>query len=78
MAQARVAAAMAALLLATLVIYLPALEGGFLWDDNAHVTKPELQSPGGLWRIWFDVGATQQYYPLLHSFFLDPASVVER
>jgi tetratricopeptide (TPR) repeat protein len=23
----------------------------------------------GLWRIWFDLGATQQYYPLLHSAF---------
>ena len=23
----------------------------------------------GLWRIWFDVGATQQYYPVLHSAF---------
>jgi Tfp pilus assembly protein PilF len=23
----------------------------------------------GLWRIWFDVGATQQYYPLVHSTF---------
>jgi tetratricopeptide (TPR) repeat protein len=22
-----------------------------------------------LWRIWFDLGATQQYYPLLHSAF---------
>jgi tetratricopeptide (TPR) repeat protein len=23
----------------------------------------------GLWRIWFELGATQQYYPLLHSAF---------
>ena len=23
----------------------------------------------GLWRIWFSLGATQQYYPLLHSAF---------
>src|SRR6202007_2259365 len=28
-----------------------------------------LQSLHGLWRIWFDLGATQQYYPLLHSAF---------
>jgi protein O-mannosyl-transferase len=27
------------------------------------------QSLSGLWRIWFDLGATQQYYPLLHSLF---------
>jgi tetratricopeptide (TPR) repeat protein len=49
--------------------YLPALRGGLLWDDTSHVTTPELQSLHGLWRIWFDLGATQQYYPLLHSAF---------
>jgi len=53
----------------TLLAYLPALRGGFLWDDDAHVTRPDLQSLAGLGRIWFDVGATQQYYPLLHSAF---------
>ena len=40
-----------------------------LWDDNMHVTRPELRSLHGLWRIWFDLPATQQYYPLLHSAF---------
>jgi tetratricopeptide (TPR) repeat protein len=59
----------AALLLATLIAYWPALQGGFLWDDDRHVTAPELQSLHGLWRIWFDLGATQQYYPVLHSTF---------
>ena len=43
--------------------YLPAIQGGFIWDDGAHVTKPDLRSLHGLWRIWFEVGATQQYYP---------------
>jgi tetratricopeptide (TPR) repeat protein len=57
------------LLCAVLIVYSPAINGGMLWDDNAHVTRPELQSWHGLWRIWFDVGATQQYYPLLHSAF---------
>ena len=32
-----------------------------LWDDNAHLTRPELRSAAGLWRISFDIGATQQY-----------------
>jgi tetratricopeptide (TPR) repeat protein len=54
---------------AVLGAYLPALAGDFLWDDDAHVTRPELRSLNGLWRIWFDLGATQQYYPLLHSSF---------
>ena len=40
-----------------------------LWDDNMHVTRADLRSLHGLWRIWFDLGATQQYYPLLHSAF---------
>jgi len=63
-------AGMAALLLGvTLLAYLPALHGGLLWDDDGHVTKPELRSLHGLERIWFEVGATQQYYPLLHSAF---------
>ena len=30
---------------------------------------PELRSWHGLYRIWFELGATQQYYPLLHSAF---------
>lgn len=59
-----------ALILAAVVIaYLPALGGGFLLDDDLHVTRPELRSLDGLGRIWFEVGATQQYYPLLHSAF---------
>jgi Flp pilus assembly protein TadD len=57
------------LLAAVLIAYRPAWNGGFLWDDAAHVTRPELRSWHGLWRIWFDIGATQQYYPLLHSAF---------
>ncbi|MGP8243945.1 MAG: hypothetical protein ACLQVN_05440 [Bryobacteraceae bacterium] len=48
---------------ATLIAYWPALRGGLLWDDDRHLTGPELQSLHGLWRIWFDIGATQQYYP---------------
>ncbi|MEO6876293.1 MAG: tetratricopeptide repeat protein [Opitutaceae bacterium] len=51
------------------IAYYPALHGGFLWDDSAHVTKPELRSLAGLARIWFELGATQQYYPVLHSAF---------
>jgi tetratricopeptide (TPR) repeat protein len=49
--------------------YWPALSGGVLWDDDGHITRPALRSVHGLWRIWFELGATQQYYPLLHSAF---------
>jgi hypothetical protein len=58
-----------ALLVATLAVYQPAWHGGVLWDDDKHVTSAELQSVHGLTRIWFDLGATQQYYPLTHSAF---------
>ena len=53
----------------TFLVYLPALGGGLLWDDHMHVTRADLRSLHGLWRIWFELGATQQYYPLLHSAF---------
>jgi hypothetical protein len=50
------------ILCATLLAYLPALRGGLVWDDSGHVTRLDLQSLHGLWRIWFELGATQQYY----------------
>ncbi len=53
----------------TLLAYLPALPGGLLWDDIGHVTRPDLRSFAGLVRIWTELGATQQYYPVLHSAF---------
>jgi tetratricopeptide (TPR) repeat protein len=60
---------LATLVAAVLLAYQPAWQGGLIWDDAAHVTKPELRSWHGLYRIWFQLGATQQYYPLLHSTF---------
>ena len=59
----------AALLAAVIVVYQPAWHGGLVWDDDEHITSPELRSWHGLYRIWFDVRATLQYYPLLHSAF---------
>ena len=54
---------------AAAVAYLPALRAGFVWNDSDYVTAPELRSLDGLRRIWFELGATEQYYPLLHSAF---------
>ena len=59
----------AGLIVSVLIAYLPALNGALLWDDDRHVTRPDLRGLHGLWRIWFDLPATQQYYPLLHSAF---------
>jgi len=61
--------ACALVFLTVLIAYLPALSGSMLWDDAGHVTREDLRPWGGLFRIWFEVGATQQYYPLLHSAF---------
>jgi protein O-mannosyl-transferase len=59
----------AALLFATVVAYWGVHRAGFVWDDDGHVTRPEMRSLHGLWRTWFEPGATQQYYPVLHSAF---------
>jgi tetratricopeptide (TPR) repeat protein len=68
---ARVRAILGALATAALAlaVYWPALDGKPLWDDDGHLTAPELRTWAGLGRIWTEPGATQQYYPLLHSAF---------
>lgn len=53
-----------------IVAYLPAFTADFIWDDDHYVTQnPVLRTPDGLKRIWFDIGATPQYYPLVHTSF---------
>ena len=58
-----------ALIALTALAYWPAWNGKPIWDDNSHITQPELRSWHGLVEIWTQVGATQQYYPLVHSIF---------
>ncbi len=59
----------AAIVAATFSAYLPALNAGFIWNDSDYVTARSLRSVEGLARIWFELGATEQYYPVLHSAF---------
>jgi tetratricopeptide (TPR) repeat protein len=54
---------------ATILAYQRIWQAGFIWDDDAHVTPPGLQSLSGLGRIWMQIGATQQYYPFVYSVF---------
>jgi hypothetical protein len=55
---------------AVLIVYWPALHGGFLWDDDSHISgNAALTSAGGLYDIWFKPGATCQYYPLTFTVF---------
>jgi Tfp pilus assembly protein PilF len=58
-----------ALLMVTLAAYRPAWNGKPIWDDERHITRPELRSMGGLVRIWTNPKTTAQYYPLAHTVF---------
>ena len=54
-----------ALVLMTFVAYAPIWRAGFIWDDDAYVTENvNLHTVAGLWRIWAEPRASQQYYPL--------------
>lgn len=54
----------------TVVVYLPALRGGFVWDDHNNITDNQLmRSLGGLKKTWVDPRATFQYYPLTYTVF---------
>jgi protein O-mannosyl-transferase len=58
------------LMVAVVMVYWPALHGGFVWDDDSHISDNQtLRSLKGLWDIWFQPGATCQYYPLSFTVF---------
>ncbi len=53
----------------TIAAYLPAMRGGFVWDDELLVTKnPLLRTFGGLGEIWL-FGRTADYFPLTNTIF---------
>jgi len=61
----RPAVLLGVLLVAVVAAFLPALRGGFVWDDDDYVTANRaLRSVAGLVRIWTEPGAVPQYYPL--------------
>ena len=61
-------AAAVVIILITLLAYLPALRGGFIWDDESHIVGSRaLRTLHGLVRIWTEPGAVPQYYPLVHT-----------
>src|SRR5205085_7810825 len=52
----------------TILVYRPAWNGGFIWDDDRYVTHNYLLSaPDGLRRIWFSLDAPSQYFPLTYT-----------
>ena len=65
-------AALAAGALGALVVvaYAPAFRAGFIWDDDAYVTRnATLRTASGLARIWLVPGSVPQYYPLTFTSF---------
>lgn len=62
------------MLLLPFIAHAPALNGAFLWDDSAWTDDIErlTRDVGGLWRMWSDPTALQQYFPLTGTtFWLD-------
>lgn len=59
-----------ALFILTFAAYGPALNGGFIWDDDDYVSENVLlDEPDALSRIWGEPGATPQYYPVVFTTF---------
>ena len=69
----------ALIVLIVVLAYLPALRGGFVWDDGDYVTNNQLlHSLKGLWQIWSVPSATPHILPaLVHKFLggLSPVAV---
>lgn len=58
------------LVLITVLVYLPATQCGYVWDDDFYVTaNPLLSAPDGLQRIWFSTDSPSQYFPLVYTSF---------
>lgn len=64
-------AAPALLFIVAIAVYLPALGGGFVWDDKPAILENTLlRRPGGLWEIWSTIGripGEEHYWPLTYS-----------
>jgi protein O-mannosyl-transferase len=60
--------AKAALLIGiTVIVYIPALRGGFVWDDDSMLTgNPLIHAADGLHRFWFTTEPTD-YWPITYT-----------
>jgi hypothetical protein len=57
------------LVVVTFIAYVPAMRGGFIWDDDDHLTaNPAMTMPHGLRSIWSSL-AVSRYYPLTLTTF---------
>jgi tetratricopeptide (TPR) repeat protein len=63
-------AAAIALLGMLVISYLPALRGGFIWDDDDYVLNNwTLRSVPGLEAMWVHPTSLPQWYPMVHTTF---------
>ena len=61
-----------ALGLLVLAAYFPALEAGFVWDDEIFVEDPVMREASGLWKLWFtptQLEGELHYWPVVYSSF---------
>ncbi len=59
-----------ALVALSFAAYWPALGAGFVWDDDAYLTRnPHLHDLAGLRDVWLRIGATKMYVPLVFTTF---------
>jgi protein O-mannosyl-transferase len=64
--------AAAALVLLTVVVYIPALRAGYVWDDGVLTENPLVEAPDGLVRFWLSPAQNPHethYWPLVYSTF---------
>ncbi len=58
------------IVLLTVLAYIPAMQGGYIWDDNNYVTEnTNLRYFKGLADIWLEPYSSPQYYPLVFTSF---------
>ena len=50
-------------MVAVFLVYQPAWQGEYLWDDNLHLLENPVLKPGGLATVWTP-GGYKQYWPL--------------
>ncbi len=52
-----------AIILLVVVVYIPAIRGNFIFDDDLHLTRNIVLTDNGLYRVWFAPGQFD-YYPV--------------
>ncbi len=55
------------IMLITVLVYIPAMQAGFIWDDDSFLTdNPLIKASDGLYRFWFTTEAPD-YFPLVST-----------